>query len=198
LLVFGTLGLSFALDSFAMAFESPYSAAADELGSKLSQARGLSLAAALLGFALVPGIAEELLCRGVVQRGLQAHYRPWKAILLASLFFGALHMNLVHSALASVLGLYLGAIAYYAGSVRASILCHTVNNAAAVLGGALQAEFPPVPGLALLAAAAFSLGALGYARQRANALSPAPLIPSPSPDEIDITGLQRPGGSDDP
>ena len=171
LLVVGMLSLSFALDGASKVFELPHSDAIEQLESRLSGTRGPALTVALLSFALVPGVAEELLCRGLVQRGLQVRFGPATAIVLAALFFGALHMDPVYSFLAAALGLYLGAIAYLAGSVRASITCHAVNNAAAVLGAAAAPEFGPVAPIGFVVAGIFSLGALRYAQHRMNRLS---------------------------
>jgi membrane protease YdiL (CAAX protease family) len=166
LLVVGMLSLSYALDGVVNVFELPHSDAIDQLESRLSGTHGRALSVALLQLALVPGVAEELLCRGLVQRGLQVRYGPATAIVLASLFFGALHMDPVYSLLAAVLGLYLGAIAYLAGSVRASIVCHAANNTAAVLGAAVAPEFGSGTPLGFAAAGAFSLWALHYAHHR--------------------------------
>ena len=161
LLVLGTLALSYALDGVYRLIEPPNSGVLFEFESELAGARGETLAFALLSFALVPGIAEELLCRGLVQRGLHARYSPISAILLASVFFGALHMDPIHSAFAAILGLYLGAVAYLAGRVRASMGCHIANNTAAVLGAAVIPGVGPMPAVSL-AATAFSLGVLGW------------------------------------
>jgi hypothetical protein len=169
LLVVGMLSLSYALDGVLTVFDLPHSDAIDQLEFSLSGARGRALSVAILSYALIPGIAEELLCRGLLQRGLQVRYGPGAAILGAALFFGALHVDPVYSLLAAVLGMYLGAVAYLAGSVRASILCHAVNNTAAVLGAALAPDFASAAPLSLLAAGAFSLGALRYAHHRMSA-----------------------------
>jgi membrane protease YdiL (CAAX protease family) len=163
------LSLSYALDSALAAFDLPQGNAIDQLESSLSGARGRALSVALLSYALIPGIAEELLCRGLLQRGLQARYGPGAAILGASLFFGALHVDPVYSLLAAVLGVYLGSVAYLAGSVRASILCHAVNNTAAVLGAAFAPDFGSAAPLTWVAAGIFSLGALRYAHRRMSA-----------------------------
>ena len=162
LLALGTLALSYSLDGIYQLIEQPDGGSLFEFESELAGVRGGTLAFALLSYALVPGIAEELLCRGLVQRGLQSRAGPAPAILLASLFFGALHVDPVHSAFAAILGLYLGTIAYLAGSVRASMGCHIANNIAAVLGAAATPGFGPVPTPSLVVAAAFSLGVIGW------------------------------------
>jgi membrane protease YdiL (CAAX protease family) len=105
----------------------------------LAGAQGRALVLALVGIGLAPGVAEELLCRGLVQRGLDARLRPAASVPLAAAFFGALHLDPVHAVFAAVLGLYLGVAAWLAGSIRAAIACHTVNNLLAV---AVAARWP--------------------------------------------------------
>jgi len=174
LLTLGTLALSFSLDGVYRLLEPPESGVLFQFESELAGVRGKTLAFALLSFALLPGIAEELLCRGLVQRGLQDRIGPIPAILLASIFFGALHMDPIHSAFAVVLGLYLGAIAHLAGSVRASMGCHIANNTAAVLGAAAAPGVGPMPTASLVIAAAFSLGVLGWLWRRHTGPRPSP------------------------
>jgi membrane protease YdiL (CAAX protease family) len=192
LLALGTLALSYSLDGIYRHIEPPDSGVLFEFESELAGARGGTLALALLSFALVPGIAEELLCRGLVQRGLQLRTGPIAAILLASLFFGALHLDPTHSAFAAVLGLYLGAIAYLARSVRASMGCHIANNAAAVLGAAIAPRAGPMPTSSLVIAAAFSLGVLGWTWRHYRPAAPAETLQKEDP-----PGLQKRSGLDD-
>jgi membrane protease YdiL (CAAX protease family) len=192
LLALGTLALSYSLDGVYRLIEPPDSSALFRFESELAGLRGGMLALALLRFALVPGIAEELLCRGLVQRGLQSRIGPIPAILLASLFFGALHVDPIHSMFAAILGLYLGAIAYLARSVRASMGCHVANNTAAVLGAAVAPGIGPMPTPSLFIAAALSLGILGWLwrRHRPPARARAPKKEGPR-------GLQKGRGLDD-
>jgi membrane protease YdiL (CAAX protease family) len=192
LLALGTLALSYSLDGIYRLIETPESGALFQFESELAGARGGTLAFALLSFALLPGIAEEILCRGLVQRGLQLRYGPIPAILLASLFFGALHVDPIHSVFAAILGLYLGAIAYLAGSVRASMGCHVVNNTAAVLGAAVTPGIGPMPTPSLIIAAAFSLGVLGWLWSHHR-----PTDTARAPKKEDLRGLQKRRGLDD-
>ncbi|HXV37064.1 MAG TPA: CPBP family intramembrane glutamic endopeptidase [Myxococcota bacterium] len=174
LLALGTLALSFALDGAYQRLDPATRGTLHEFEAELAGIRGGALARALLSFALVPSIAEELFCRGLLQRGLSARWGPIPAILLAALAFGALHVDPTHALFASALGVYLGAIAHLARSVRAAIGCHLVNNAAAILGAAFApaagATFAPEVGAAPaalpLAAAGLSLGALGWCWRR--------------------------------
>jgi membrane protease YdiL (CAAX protease family) len=192
LLALGTLALSYSLDGIYRLIEASDSGALFQFESELAGVRGGTLAFALLSFALAPGIAEEILCRGLVQRGLQPRWGPIPAITLASLFFGALHLDPIHSALAAILGLYLGAIAYLARSVRASMSCHVANNTAAVLGAAVFPGIGPMPTPSLVIAAAFSLGVLGWLWR-----IHSPTASGRAPEKEDPRGLQKRRGLDD-
>jgi membrane protease YdiL (CAAX protease family) len=110
----------------------------------------------LLAFGLAPALGEELLFRGFLQRLLATRLGGPAAVVGASLLFGLAHLDLVHGAAAGLLGLYLGTLAWRAGSLRAPILCHAVNNGVALLAAqGLVPEAGPVadPWLAALAIA---------------------------------------------
>lgn len=112
----------------------------------------------LVALAVAPAAAEELLFRGVIQRGLEAWIGPVGAILAGSLAFAAVHLDAGHSAGAFALGLYLGALTWRTGSIRPAVYCHALNNAAVVLttGGRIG-----VPGLPPWGIPAALLGVLG-------------------------------------
>ncbi len=132
LLVVGTLGLSHGLDGLVDLLGLRERSALAEFQATLANLRGGTLWLALLGIGIAPGVAEELLCRGLVQRGLEPAVGTAPAIAVAALFFGALHLEPVHAGFAVVLGLYLGLVTHLAGSVRAAMLCHAINNLLAV------------------------------------------------------------------
>jgi membrane protease YdiL (CAAX protease family) len=133
MLVVGALGVSHGLDGTIELLGLREKSSLASFDTTLAGARGGALVLALLGIGIAPAIAEELLCRGLVQRGLLARFRPLVAIPLASAFFGALHVDPVHAIFASLLGLYLGLAAYIAGSTRTAIACHAANNLLAVV-----------------------------------------------------------------
>ena len=184
LLVLGTLALSFALDGVLEVMGWSEGTPLAEFEAHLSQARGTDLMLALVAIGIAPGIAEELLCRGLVQRGLEPVIGRGGAVILGAALFGALHIDPVHAVLAGLLGLYLGAAALIAGSVRTAILCHTANNLVAVSLGAGWPE-SPAPGaagiaLGLTLAAACSWGA--HRGRRRGAPGPALQVPRSSDD----------------
>lgn len=161
ILALGTLALSHGLDGFLQVTDLRNESVIADLDAELAGARGRVLAVSLLGVGLAPGIGEELFCRGWVQRGLVARLGPALGIVIASLFFGALHADPIHAGAAAVLGLYLGIIAWLTGSVRTSIGCHVVNNLAAVTLTAFGLQVSVESGAAI--AVGFGLAAVSLA-----------------------------------
>jgi membrane protease YdiL (CAAX protease family) len=173
LLIIGTLALSHALDCLLGLSGLREHSTLEAFEQTLAGTRGLDLALALVAMAMAPALGEELLCRGWIQRGLAPHLGSVRAVFVAALIFGLLHLDPVHALFAIFLGLYLGTIACWAGSTWPSILCHGLNNLLAVLFAAGFAGAPPqgVPGVVV--GLALAVGALVVARpsagQRASA-----------------------------
>ena len=88
--------------------------------------------------AILPGVVEELLFRGYLQSRLLLRWPPALAVGVSALVFSAAHMDPLHVLGVLPLGLWLGAVAWRAGSVWPAVLCHAVNNAVAVAGSAYQ------------------------------------------------------------
>jgi membrane protease YdiL (CAAX protease family) len=175
LLAFGTLAFSHALDS-GLVWSGRY--AESELSNfarSMQGARGMPLLAAAFAVAIVAPLAEELLCRGLVQRSLAARIGPVPALVLAAVVFGLLHVEPIHAGLAMLLGFYLGVAGWLSASVWVPIACHVLNNAFAlgmsVQGGPTTTGTPlhVGVGLALAAAALLLVGRRGPQR-----LQPAP------------------------
>ncbi len=131
-LAVGAIAVSFALDGVLELTALRERSALARFDFTLAGARGGAFWLALVGIGVAPGIAEELLFRGFVQRGLEARLGPALAIVLAAALFGAFHGELWYALSAGVLGLYLGLAAHLAGSIRAAIACHAANNLLAV------------------------------------------------------------------
>jgi len=160
LLMVGMLALSHGLDGILELSELREQSALGEITERLRGARGGALWLTLIGLAVAPSLAEELLCRGFLQRGLRQRIGAPAAIGISALVFGALHADPVHVAFAAVLGVYLGVAAEWADSTRASIACHLVNNLVAV--GAMTAieRAQPAPLLSIPVDLAICLGCL--------------------------------------
>jgi membrane protease YdiL (CAAX protease family) len=172
LLVLGTLAFSVGLDAVVHLFGLGERGTLAELAAALDGVHGRTLGLALLGIGLAPGISEELLCRGLVQRGLAPSLGAPVAVALAALFFGALHVDPVHAGFAALLGLYLGTLCHVAGSVRPAILCHTANNVCAVLLSAWLPRLAIPPGAAIGLGGGFAFAALAWVWWRSGAAPP--------------------------
>jgi len=79
--------------------------------------------------ALLPGLAEELLFRGVLQRAIA---QPLLAVLLSGSVFAAFHMDPVHIVGVLPLGLFL-AWAAARSCTTVTICAHVFNNSVALL-----------------------------------------------------------------
>ena len=169
----GTLALSHGLDT-ALAWSGwiEHSVLAN-LPEQLDGASGAKLGVALIALALFPAVAEEMLCRGWIQRSLVTRIGPTLGIGAAALVFGALHIDPVHAVVATGLGLYLGVVAHWAGSIGPTIVCHGINNAAAVLAAAQLGPNPGSPAT-LVASAVAAAAALAWAGTRARRRRLAP------------------------
>lgn len=88
--------------------------------------------------AVVPGFVEELLFRGYLQSRLLRRWPPLLAVSASALIFSAAHLDPIHVLGVIPLGIWLGAVAWRAGSVWPAIGCHVVNNAVAVAAAAVQ------------------------------------------------------------
>uniref|UniRef100_A0A7C2K2Q1 CPBP family intramembrane metalloprotease n=1 Tax=Schlesneria paludicola TaxID=360056 RepID=A0A7C2K2Q1_9PLAN len=126
----------------------------------------------LLAFAIVPAVAEELLFRGVIGRGLVARWGMVAGVAMASLLFAVVHVHPVHVAAVIPIGIALHLIYLATRSFWAPVLLHFLNNAWATVasemasrGGAdpLSLEAPFSPALLLSSLTTIIvLGALLY------------------------------------
>ena len=83
---------------------------------------------------VLPAIGEELIFRGVFQR-LFAEWTKnihW-GIVIAAILFSAMHMQFYGFLPRLILGILLGYLFYWSGSIWVPILGHFVNNATAVI-----------------------------------------------------------------
>lgn len=87
----------------------------------------------LLNIICIAGLAavgEELLFRGIAQRLLIKLFKsPWTGIIISAFIFSAMHMQFYGFLPRFVLGVFLGAIYWYSGSLWTAILAHFVYDA---------------------------------------------------------------------
>ncbi|NUO53654.1 MAG: CPBP family intramembrane metalloprotease [Polyangiaceae bacterium] len=93
---------------------------------------GPELALVFASVSLVPGIAEELFFRGLVQRSLIGRLGGPIGVVIASLLFGAFHVDPPQAVGAAVLGLSLGYVTWKTKSVIPAMIAHASNNALAL------------------------------------------------------------------
>jgi sodium transport system permease protein len=111
-----------------------------ELMERIFQAQGsANIITAVVVFAIVPGICEELLFRGFVLRGLASRLNPLMAIVWTAVLFGAFHFDMYRFLPTTVLGLLLGGLVWLTGSLWPAMLLHAANNTIAVLANNLPA-----------------------------------------------------------
>jgi len=173
----GLLALSHALEGLLALAGAPPSATLARFSETLASATPAELALAVAVFALASAGAEELLFRGLLQRGLERRLGAAAAIALAAAAFAAAHGDLVHGAAAFPLGLYLGVLARRDGSIRPALAAHALNNAVAVLEAGLGVRLPEGAwGVASIGVAlAIAAGGLAAALRRDRpAAAPAP------------------------
>jgi len=88
----------------------------------------------LLVVAIIPAIGEELLFRGVIQKLLHRWFaHPHWAIIVTAFIFSAMHIQFLSFLPRFFLGLVLGYLFYWSGSVWLTILLHFINNAVATV-----------------------------------------------------------------
>lgn len=104
----------------------------------------------VLIIALLPAIGEEVCFRGALQR-IMIHItkNAWTGIIVTSILFSALHLQFQGFIPRMFLGMILGAIYWYSGSLWPSILAHFVNNAIQVIVVSYAPQYieknPPIP-----------------------------------------------------
>jgi uncharacterized protein len=92
------------------------------------------LIANLIVIAILPGIGEELVFRGIVQPQLEkVTNNPWGAILITAFIFSAIHMQFEGFFPRMLLGVVLGWMYWQTRNLWVPILAHLFNNGAQVL-----------------------------------------------------------------
>jgi hypothetical protein len=95
-----------------------------------------------LGAVIIAPLNEEFIVRGLWLRGYTKHYKPWVGIIISSVLFGVMHMNLPQFVGATLSGLFLGWAYTKTNSILMPILIHATFNSVSLFGGYL----PPVEG----------------------------------------------------
>lgn len=78
---------------------------------------------------LLPGAGEEILCRGVMSRGLIARLGLWQGTFWTALLFGVMHLEPVQAFGAFAIGIGLQFVFLTTRSLAAPMMVHALNNA---------------------------------------------------------------------
>jgi membrane protease YdiL (CAAX protease family) len=105
----------------------------------------LGISTHLVSLALVPGICEELLFRGYLQRNFERTAGVVGGIVITGLIFGVYHLRLTQVLPLCALGLYLGFVLWSTKSLWTAVAVHFANNALAVGLGAYLKTNPELP-----------------------------------------------------
>jgi membrane protease YdiL (CAAX protease family) len=119
----------------------------------------------VLSLGIFPGVSEELLYRGHVQRALLERWSPLAAIVVTSTLFAAGHVDPGRFLTTFTFGFWVGWIAWRCGSILPGMALHAINNSLFALIGALvgllvshaPGPHPPAPVTSLLAVAMLGL-----------------------------------------
>ncbi|MEO8583143.1 MAG: CPBP family intramembrane glutamic endopeptidase [Flavitalea sp.] len=88
----------------------------------------------VLLIALLPAVSEEICFRGALQRILiNISKSPWVGIVFTAILFSALHLQFQGFIPRMFLGIILGALYWYSGSLWTSILAHFIYNGVQVV-----------------------------------------------------------------
>lgn len=87
----------------------------------------------LLFGAVAPGLAEEMMFRGLLQSRFIARWGPMAGIALSALLFGVYHADLRQGLGAMTMGVWIGWLAWREGTIVNVAFGHGLNNASAFL-----------------------------------------------------------------
>ena len=89
---------------------------------------------ALLVIAILPGIGEELVFRGMTQQlFIESKFNPHLSIWLAAIIFSAIHFQFFGFLPRMLLGALFGYLFYWSGNLLIPIIAHVFTNGAQVL-----------------------------------------------------------------
>lgn len=106
----------------------------DQLKTILKMDNPFELILNLVVIALLPGLGEELLFRGIIQKELSTSMSsPHLAIWTTAIIFSAFHLQIEGFLPKMILGLLFGYIYHYTKNLWYPILLHAINNGMQVL-----------------------------------------------------------------
>jgi uncharacterized protein len=98
----------------------------------LRHLHGLPLPITLLIMAVLPGICEELLFRGLLLRSMRTACSDSVAVVVVGVLFGVFHFDPYRLMPVTLLGIFFGYLVVRTNSILPAMLAHIANNALAV------------------------------------------------------------------
>jgi membrane protease YdiL (CAAX protease family) len=133
----GALGLGPTSDLLATAFRDVLpSVSLGNLEAITAMAKEAPFAVMFVLMAVLPGVSEELLFRGVLQRAIR---RVPVAIAVSAVLFACAHVDPPHVVAVVPMGVYLAWVAWRSDSTWPTIAAHVVNNGLAVAASRIDA-----------------------------------------------------------
>jgi len=97
------------------------------IGGEITDIFSNNLVISLLLIAVLPAVCEELLFRGMIQRGLERIGAGW-SIFLSGLLFGLFHFDFQRLAAQTLIGFLAAYVVYRTGSIFNGMILHFCNN----------------------------------------------------------------------
>lgn len=82
----------------------------------------------VLVLTLIPAICEEFLFRGAIYTSLSQKFGEKAGILLSAVLFTLIHFSIFQTAHQFVMGIMLGLLVYFTGTIFYGIIFHFINN----------------------------------------------------------------------
>jgi len=115
--------------------------AGEQMESLLKANSAFDVVVNVFVIALLPAFCEEICFRGGLQRIIiQIAKNPWAGIVITAILFSAMHFQFQGFIPRAMLGIVLGALYWFSGSLWPSILAHFVNNAVQVIAVSASPE----------------------------------------------------------
>jgi sodium transport system permease protein len=95
----------------------------------LAPAGPIDALVSLAVIAVLPGLCEELVVRGVLLPGLAARMPPVAAVLIAASLFAAMHADIYRFLFTFTIGMVLGFVRLWTGSLWPPVITHATLNA---------------------------------------------------------------------
>jgi hypothetical protein len=93
------------------------------------------LLSSLFVLAFLPALSEEIIFRGILQRiFIRITQKPMVGIVITAVVFSLLHMQFLGFLPRAALGIVLGVLYWYSGSLWPAIIAHFINNALQIIG----------------------------------------------------------------